>query len=306
MNKPIKTNIPLHDKNWFKTGGNAQFYAQPKSTQELQQALSFAQTNNLPITLLGEGANVLINDEGIRGLVIHPSLKKITFDSQNQTVTVEAGVKIQNLIDNCLERNLLCMQEFSGIPGSIGGAVYMNIHYFTHFLSNHLLHAQVLNIQTNTSELVTNKWFEFGYDQSKLHKKTHILVNATFKITPATDLQIAYEKGKRDERIAQRNNRYPTSHTCGSFFRNFHEHELESGQLHYIAYYLDKLGIKGELLIGGAKVSHQHANMIVNIGTATSKDIIELARIIQQMVFNKFGLLPQSECQPLGFKKNPL
>lgn len=110
--------------------------------------------------------------------------------------------------------------------------------------------------------------------------------------------------------IRQRNSRYPTERTCGSFFRNFHDHELTNvkngKKLKFVAYYLDKLGIKGELSHGGASVSHKHANMIVTSENATSNDVIMLAKTIQEMVYKTFGILPQSECQFIGFKEYPL
>ena len=96
--------------------------------------------------------------------------------------------------------------------------------------------------------------------------------------------------------------------TCGSFFRNFSPDEVvhTEKKLIYVAYYLDKVGIKGELSVGDAIVSHQHANMIVNRGKATSTDIITLAQLMQKMVFDRFGIKPQPECQLVGFKENIL
>lgn len=261
--------------------------------------------------------NILISDNGWEGLVIRPKIKYITksetYKENNRyfkNITAGAGVIIQNLIDWCLDNNLKGLQEFSGIPGTVGGSVYINIHYFKALLSDFLVKATVIDKINNQVLTVDNRWFEFGYNKSKLQDSKYILIDATFKVEECSYIEAAYLKGRRDETIRYRTWRYPASNTCGSFFRNFKENEvtLESNgkKMIYIAYYLDKLGIKGELKVGGATVSHQHANMIVNTGNATSDDIINLARAMQEMVYEKFNVLPQAECQFIGFSKYPL
>ena len=140
--------------------------------------------------------------------------------------------------------------------------------------------------------------------------KTYYLIDATFKLKKVTDIETAYAQGRRVEIIRHRENRYPTKNTCGSFFRNFHDHEVtfisNGKKMIYVAYYLDKIGVKGQLRIGDAIVSYQHANMLVNQGTATSTDIINLARTMQEMVKKEYGIIPQPECRLIGFKEYPL
>ena len=129
----------------------------------------------------------------------------------------------------------------------------------------------------------------------------HFVLNATFKLKKGSNSDIAYARGRRKEIIRHRTARYPTSHTCGSFFRNFHEHEvtleINGKKMIYVAYYLDKIGVKGQLRVGDAQVSHQHANMIINRGNATSTDIITLAQEMQRLVYEQFGVMPQPECK---------
>lgn len=305
----IEKNVSIKDKNWFCTGGAAKFYCEPKTPKELVHAINFAKDNDLRVFVLGYGANTLVSDDGVNGLVIHPQnfgIKKI----EKNLVMAGAGTSIQDLIDWSLENNLIGLEEFSGIPGSIGGAVYINIHYFQFFISNFLVSAQIINKQSGEIKSVENSWFNFGYDKSKLQEKKWFLLNATFELKKSTDLKAAYAKGRRDEIIRQRNSRYPNSRTCGSFFRNFSEQELSgvinAKKLPFVAYYLDKLGIKGELRYGGAIVSTKHANMIVSESNGTSNDIVMLARKMQELVFENFGLIPQAECEFLGFDKYPL
>lgn len=311
----ITEQVSLKNKNWFHTGGNAQFFARPSTAQEFQDALSFADTHQLPITLLGEGANVLISDEGIAGLVISPALKELHItsydgDDQHMLVHVGAGVSMHDLINYCLENNLTGLEEFSGIPGSVGGSVYINLHYFEFLLSQFLVSGKVIDKKNREIIDVDHEWFCFGYNYSSLHKGEHYLINATFKLKKATDQEKFYAQGRRDEIMRHRFKRYPTSRTCGSFFRNFFDHEVTltsaGKKMIYVAYYLDKVGIKGELKNGDALVSYQHANMIINQGSATTHDIIMLARTMQQFVFDQFGIIPQPECRLLGFKEYPL
>jgi UDP-N-acetylmuramate dehydrogenase len=305
----IQEQISLHDKNWFRTGGPARFYAEPTDAESFQLVLSFARENNLEIFVLGEGANILISDEGFDGLVIRPQLKQMVHDAET-LVTAGAGVTMDALIEYCLNNNILGLEEFSGIPGTVGGSVYINLHYFQFLLAQFIVSATVIERSTGIIKTVDPAWFNFGYNQSTLHDEQHYLVDATFKLTPATDIETAYARGRRVEIVRHRTSRYPSKNTCGSFFRNFHENEVtlegNGKKMIFVAYYLDKIGVKGALSIGDAIVSYQHANMLVNRGNATTNDIITLARTMQELVHKEFGIIPQPECRLIGFKEYPL
>lgn len=312
-NPLIQRNIPLADKNWFRTGGAANYFALPTTAQEFAQALSFARSQGLEIFILGHGANILMSDAGYSGLVINPCLKEISIqiqDSDCAFVTAGAGVSMPDLIAHCLEHGIIGLEEFSGIPGTVGGSVYINLHYFQFLLEQFLQSAQVIEKKTGHILTVQPSWFNFGYNQSKLIQEEYYLAQATFKLKKVSEIETAYARGRSVEIIRHRLSRYPASHTCGSFFRNFlpHEVSLESNgkKMIYVAYYLDKIGVKGQLSVGDAIVSYQHANMLVNRGNATSSDLIGLARTMQQLVKDQFGIVPQPECRLIGFKEYPL
>lgn len=365
----IQQNVPLKDKNWFATGGSARFFCEPTTALEFQQALAFAHEHALPLFVLGQGANILISDEGFDGLVLRPMLKEIeilsapldTFRVTRETlgasggkytqnthtsfqstasnlntqplehknppsarpewptkevvsrdllIRAGAGVTMHDLIEYCLDHQAIGLEEFSGIPGTVGGSVYINLHYFEFLLEQFLVEAQVIHKKTGEITTVNPDWFHFGYDHSRLHDHEHFLIDATFKLTQTDALGAMYARGRRTEIIRHRTRRYPTTHTCGSFFRNFHDHEVtlisNGKKMIYAAYYLDKIGVKGHLHSGDAIVSYQHANMLVNRGNATSTDIITLARTMQELVGQQFGIIPQPECQLIGFKEWPL
>ena len=266
----------------------------------------------MAIFVLGHGANILISDEGFDGLVIRPQLKELTIIIQNGEYFIKAGagISMHDLILFCLQNNLLGLEEFSGIPGTVGGSVYINLHYFQFLLAQFMIQATIIDRKTGKFEIVEPSWFDFGYDQSKLHDEQYYLVDATFKLKKATDIETAFAQGRRIEIIRHRHSRYPNKNTCGSFFRNFLDHEVtlisNGKKMIYVAYYLDKIGVKGQLQVGDAIVSYQHANMLVNQGNATSGDIITLARMMQEMVKKEFGILPQPECRLIGFKEYAL
>jgi UDP-N-acetylmuramate dehydrogenase len=309
----ITQNASLTDKTWFETGGSAAYLAQPTTAEELQEALAFAHSKQLPIEIIGHGANILVSDAGYQGLLVRSQFTTVQHTIQHDTaqVTAGSGVSFGVLIEYCLNNSLLGLEEFSGIPGSVGGSVYINIHYYEFLLEQFFHSARVLDLRTGEIMQVDKHWFAFGYDYSKLHEKQHIVLDATFNLRPARDsFEVAYARGRSTEITRHRYKRYPHKGTCGSFFRNFHEHEvtLESGgrKMIFSAYYLDKMGVKGTLRVGNAVVSHQHANMLVNLGGATTADIIAVARIMQEKVLAEFGILLQPECQLLGFTDYPL
>jgi UDP-N-acetylmuramate dehydrogenase len=309
----IQEHIPLKDKNWFCTGGPARYFCEPSNAQEFQEALKFAQEKKIEIFVLGHGANIVVSDNGFDGLVIRPQKTSVEIDITSETqglVTVGAGVLMDELIQYTLDHNLVGLEIFSNIPGTIGGSVYINLHYFEAFLSHFVVGAQVIDKTTGDILSVDHDWFEFGYDKSKLMNQNYYLVNATLQLKKVSDVDAAFAKGRRFEIVRHRASRYPKSHTCGSFFRNFHDDEVtlmwEGKKMIYIAYYLDKIGVKGCEKVGDVHVSSQHANMLVNDGNGTSADIIALAQTLQKKIKEQFCITPQAECIFVGFKEHPL
>lgn len=306
----IQQNISLADKNYFRTGGLARYFAQPATAEQFAQAINFAHKENLEIFVLGSGANVLISDDGFDGLVIMPQLHEIVIHPSDTTtvlVQVGAGVTIERLIEFCLQHQIIGLEEFSGIPSTIGGAVYINLHYYEFSFEQFLVSAQLICKTTGTIISVNKDWFDFGYDHSSLQKKEYFVLDVILKLTRTDAITTAFAQGRSVEIIRHRRKRYPYKNTCGSFFRNFHPHEVActDKKLIYVAYYLDQLGFKGHATVGGAIVSHQHANMIVNYNQATSADIVNLARMMQDKVYQAYSIVPQVECQLVGFTIDP-
>lgn len=310
----IKTAVPLAGKNWFGTGGAAQFFAEPQTVESLQEALHYAQKHSLPIILLGNGANVVIADQGVAGLVLRLAINHIKADVVSDTevlVTVGAGFDMADLIEWCFDHNIIGLHEFSGIPSSVGGAMFINLHFFSFLISQFVVSARVIDFEGNV-ENVDVSWFLFSYNYSRLHEKKQILLDVTFKLTRVDGQRVSFERGRSHEIKRYRKYRYPSKNTCGSFFRNFFPEEVtlehQGKKVVWAAYYLDQAGVKGAVSVGSAAVSTQHANMIVvdAINNPKTSDIIECARICQERVWNLFGLMLRPECQLIGFTDNPL
>jgi len=263
--------------------------------------------------VLGAGANTLVNENGVQGIVVKPAFNVFEVIEKGEKeifVRVGAGISVSSLIQRSFEQGAYGLEEFGAIPGSVGGSVYNNLHYFEHSFSDFVVGAQVFEKATGTIIEVDSEWFAFGYDYSTLHAKKHIVISVTFKLHAGDPVAIAYARGRLVEIIRHRLKRYPHSHTCGCFFRNFHENEVElevnNKKMIYVGYYFDQLGLKGTLRIGDAMVSAQHANMIINCGNATTDDILAVARTMQEKVFAAYGIMPQPECELLGFAEYPL
>ncbi|PCI74165.1 UDP-N-acetylenolpyruvoylglucosamine reductase [Candidatus Dependentiae bacterium] len=304
----IQEQVSLAHKNWFGTGGKAEYFLAAKNRTEIKQALAWAKKHTISITILGYGANILISDDGIQGLVVTIDLQSI--NHQNNILTVDAGVSVDETINYALDHNLGGLEFFTSIPGSMGGATCMNIHYFNALLSDYIQTIEIIDLTSMETIKVDKSWSAFGYNQSKFLSKKYLIIAVTLKLEKLTDLQIAYARGRSDEIRRQRSRRYPPSRTCGSFFQNFsadeYKHAHGATQVPYVAFYLESVGVKGQLSSGKASVFHLHANMITTKKMATSEDICKLAHMMQEKVYKKFGLWPKPECQLLGFKQNML
>ncbi len=309
----IQQNIDLSPYTWFRTGGPARYFCEPADELNFKEAIQFARDKNLKIFVLGEGANILVSDSGYDGLVIHPmnrQIRAVEEDEAGVRVRAGAGVVMQDLIDHCLKNEISGLEEFSGIPSTVGGAVYINLHYFEFLLSDFFQKGKVIAADTAEISEVESEWFQFGYDQSRLHQHEYFLFDAEFLLKRVSALEAAYGTGRRDEIIRHRDRRYPNSNTCGSFFRNFHPEEVDmqinGRDMIYVAYYLDNVGVKGRLKIGQAGVSSKHANMIVTEDGAKTEDVLKVVREMQNRVREAYDIIPQPECQLIGFDEYPI
>ncbi len=290
----LQKNVSLAPYTTYKIGGNADYFIVAKSKEELVDIVIKARKNRIPYFILGTGANILIGDKGFRGLVIKNEAKSIIF--QNNLVTADSGVVISELIEKTLNENLSGLEHYAGIPSTVGGAIWQNLHFLspdrnsTLFIESILKSAEILD-ENNQLREVDKTFFNFGYDYSILHEKNLLVTKATFALTPRDKSII--EK-QINENLKWRSEKQPQLNefsSCGSVFKKIEE--IGAGRL------IEKVGLKG-YIIGGAQISNKHANYIVNLGNAKAIDVIELIHLIQEKVKSELGYNLKTEIGFIG------
>ena len=276
----IKTNEPMKNHTSFKIGGPAEIYIKITSIEELQKVLEFAKKENVKITILGNGSNVLVLDKGIKGIVIKTNLKDINIenkDSKNVEVTVSDAVPIGFLAQKFLREEITGFEELSGIPGTIGGAILMNAGAHGKEIKDIVTEVTAMDYNGRIFNF-TNEEAEFTYRHSKFSNGEYIILQAKMLLQKGSKEEI---KAKMDEYAQYRKEKQPIEYpSAGSTFKR--------GTDFITAKLIDEAGLKG-YSIGGAKVSEKHAGFIINTGDATAKDVLDLARYVTDKVYEKFG-----------------
>ena len=276
----IKTNEPMKNHTSFKIGGPAEIYIKITSIEELQKVLEFAKKENIKITILGNGSNVLVSDKGIKGIVIKTNLKDINIenkDSKNVEVTVNDAVPIGFLAQKFLKEEITGFEELSGIPGTIGGAILMNAGAHGKEIKDIVTEVTAMDYNGKIFNF-TNEEAEFTYRHSKFSNGEYIILQVKMLLQKGSKEEI---KAKMDEYAQYRKEKQPIEYpSAGSTFKR--------GTDFITAKLIDEAGLKG-YSIGGAKVSEKHAGFIINTGDATAKDVLDLARYVTDKVYEKFG-----------------
>lgn len=276
----IKQNEPMKNHTSFKIGGPAEFYIKIKSIEELQKILKFAKKENIKITIIGNGSNVLVSDNGIKGIVIRTNLKEIEIEEKEQNkieVTVDDAVPIGFLAQKLLKEEIAGFEEISGIPGTIGGAILMNAGAHGKEMKDIVTEVTAIDYEGKIHKF-TNEESEFTYRHSKFSDGKYIILQAKMVLEKGNAKEI---KSKMDEYAKFRKEKQPIEYpSAGSTFKR--------GTDFITAKLIDEAGLKG-YSIGGAKVSEKHAGFILNTGDATSQDVLDLAKYITDKVYEKFG-----------------
>ena len=277
---------PMKKHTSFKIGGVADIFIKVKSVQELQYIIEVAKKENILVTIIGNGSNLLVKDNGIRGIVIMLNMNKI--EVEDTTVTVEAGVKLGFLAQKLLKEELTGFEFAAGIPGSIGGAVRMNAGAYGGEMKDIIVETKCL---TPSGEIVTlsNEEQEFSYRHSIFMENRYIVLETKIKLQKENKDEI---KAKMDDYAQQRKEKQPISlPSAGSTFKR--------GTDFVTAKVIDECGLKG-FSIGDAQVSTKHAGFVVNNGNATAEDVLRLIEHVQKVVLEKTGKKIELEIEVLG------
>ncbi|MEH7515591.1 UDP-N-acetylmuramate dehydrogenase [Gottfriedia acidiceleris] len=283
----IRLNEPLANHTFIQTGGNADIYIKPKNVEVVQKITKYSFNNKVPLTILGNGTNVIIRDNGIRGIVMNlDELNKIKVHENE--ITVESGAHIIEVTKVARNHHLSGIEFACGIPGSVGGALIMNAGAYGGEIAFVLKKAKVL---TMSGDLLTidKSDFQFGYRTSIFEKERYIVLEAIFQLEKASSELI---QEKMDRFTSLRQEKQPLEYpSCGSVFKRPINHF--AGKL------ISDCGLQGKR-VGGAEVSKKHAGFIVNVDLATSTDYLDLIRFIQETVKNKYKIDIETEVKILG------
>lgn len=287
LDMPLQTFAVLADHTFIQTGGMTDIYVQPTSAAQAQQVVRFCYAQQLPLTILGFGTNVIIRDSGIRGVVMNLNLLDYITVNENM-ITAGSGAGLIKVSRTARDYNLSGLEFACGIPGSVGGALMMNAGAYGGEISFVLTKATVLT-RTGEQLVLHMPDFEFGYRSSVFEHSDYIVLEAGFELTHGDSSSI---QEKMDHFTFLRESKQPLEYpSCGSVFKR--PPHLFAGKL------IADSGLQG-LRIGGAEVSTKHAGFIVNIDRATSADYLELIAHIQRTVKEKFDVELETEVKIIG------
>ena len=276
----IKQNEPMKNHTSFKIGGPAEFYIKITSIKELQKILEFAKKEKIKITILGNGSNVLVSDNGIKGIVIRTNLKEIKIEPKEQNkieITVDDATPIGFLAQKLLKEEITGFEEISGIPGTIGGAILMNAGAHGKEMKDIVTEITAIDYNGKIHKF-TNEQAKFTYRNSIFSSGKYIILQSKIILEKGNAIEI---KAKMDEYAQFRKEKQPIEYpSAGSTFKR--------GTDFITAKLIDDAGLKG-YTIGGAKVSEKHAGFIINTGNATAQDVLDLAKYVTDKVYEKFG-----------------
>ena len=292
--KNLQKNILIAPYTTYKIGGPADYFVVVKNKNDLVDAIIEARKNKIQYFVLGKGANILFGDKGFRGLVIKNESNNVTI--LDNILIAESGSTIADLIEISMSKNLSGFEHFAGIPATVGGALWQNLHFLspdrkkTVYIESILESAEILD-ESNNLITVKKDYFQFGYDKSILHNRNLLVTQATFILTKKEKYLI---QNQIDDNLKWRAEKQPPLEqfpSCGSVFKKIED--VGAGRL------IEKVGLKG-YKSGGARISEKHANFIVNTGSATAKDVLDLIKLIQKKVFEETGYKLETEINFVG------
>ena len=281
----------------FRIGGPADLFYSTNTADDLATAVLGARELQIPYFVLGLGANILVGDKGFRGIVIRNHASHFTF-SETGELWVESGAVVGDLIPEAVERGWSGLEHYVGIPSTIGGAVWQNLHFLepepdrkrTMFIADVFKSCELLT-EEDERKTVDSDYMQFGYDTSVLHHRGDVALAVTFQLEPG---DTAAMHRIMQENLSWRGARHPWLQfhpSAGSIFKKIEG--MGAGRL------IDQCGLKG-FRHGDAQISHIHANIMVNLGKATARDVRALITTAQDAVEKKFSVRLEPEIGFIG------
>ncbi len=283
----VKENILLKNYTTFKVGGPADLFLTPKNESALLALTKIIQNVDIPYFVLGKGSNVIVGDKGYRGIIIYMGeLDKIIVDDNN--IKAQSGVALKDIAKTAQKKSLTGMEFANGIPGSLGGAVFMNAGAYGGEMNDIIENVSAIN-STGKKIILNKEELKLSYRNSIFQEKNYIVLDANIKLNYGDKDQI---KEQMEVLNQKRKNKQPLEYpSAGSSFKR--------PQNHYTGPLIEKAEMKG-YQIGGAQVSEKHAGFIINKDNATAKDILDLIKKVQEEVYKISGVKLKPEPKFLG------
>lgn len=300
----LQRDVPLAPYTTFQIGGPADLFYEARTASELATAIQAARDLDVRFFLLGLGANILVGDGGFRGLVIRNAAQHVRIDQEARRLWAESGaVMYPDVIEAAVSSGLSGLEHYVGIPSTVGGALWQNLHFLsppperarTMFIEEVLLEADLLT-QEGERRTVSVDYFDFGYDQSILHHRDDVVLAATFQLEDGDEARMREIVAAN---LAWRQDRHPpldSEPSAGSIFKKIDG--IGAGRL------IDQCGLLGTR-IGGAEVTHRHANIMINREGATASDVRALIAHVQAAVEEKTGYRLEPEIAFIGDFRPP-
>jgi UDP-N-acetylmuramate dehydrogenase len=293
----IGRSVPLSGMTTFRVGGPADWLVETHGSAEILTALRLAHEARVPVTILGGGSNVLVSDSGVRGLVIRPRHGEIRRVDDTH-VRAEAAVTINGLVRWTVMHGAAGLEAWAGTPGTVGGAVFGNAHFAGRLIGELITETQLAGPDGSVAAVPVEE-MRFGYDRSRLHETTEVLLSATFRVTSGDPARL---RATARQSLAFRKRTQPLdTPSAGCVFQNPEpaRDRVPEGIPWSAGALVDEAGLK-DAAIGGARVSPTHGNFIVNDGTATAEDIKQLIERCRTTVRERFGVELREEIVYLG------
>jgi UDP-N-acetylmuramate dehydrogenase len=294
----LRTRAPLAALTTLRVGGAADWLADVRSVAELEAMLAAAHSADVPLTVLGGGSNVVVADEGVRGVVVRLALASISQPAAD-VVRAEAGATMNGLVRWTIGRGLAGLEAWAGTPGTVGGAIYGNAHWQGRNAGD-LVRVVTLVARDGRLAACPGTAMEFGYDTSRLQRTGDVLVSADFVVSSGGDPAVLRSRAR--ESLAYRKVTQPlASPSAGCVFQNPDpaRDPVPPGIPPSAGALIDRAGLKGHR-VGGARISETHANFVVNEGGATAADVRALVELARGAVRDRFGVVLRDEVVWLG------
>lgn len=282
-------NAPMKKYTSFKCGGNASLLIIPDSSDSLQKIISYCDTKKIKPLIIGNGSNLLVTDNGIDNVVIKigSQMSKIELLDET-TVFCEAGASLKSLCMFALENSLSGLEFAYGIPGTLGGAVYMNAGAYGGEMKDVLFSCKHIDADGNIGELSQDE-LDLRYRGSAYTDNGYTIISSVMKLKKAEKSDI---KSAMDDKLQRRKDKQPLEYpSAGSTFKR--------PEGYFAGALIEESGLKG-YAVGGAQVSEKHAGFVINKDKATATDVITLIKDVQKIVFDKFGVMLETEVKIIG------